>query len=321
MFNSYILCTVILCSIIGTSFLVSDSYAEVLEIKPLGKFSIDEGKRLAFIVGITDASLDNVMFSLASNAPSGASISSSSGLFTWIPSNTQSGTYTFDVIAKTSSLEDRESITITVKEPTQTPPYVLSLKTIADKTITEGKTLSFSVSVTDSSLDRLTYSLEKNPPSGASIDPNSGKFIWTPTAAQGNINGIQYNFDIVVEKGTQKDSESITITVKDPIILPPKELGIAPFVEPGQDPQYYVDRYNNEPNYKKWFDDNFPEYDSIYQAVGLKETIQPPPSPEPKPKIPEWVRNIFIWYAEDRISEDELIESLEFLIVEGIIKV
>jgi len=62
-------------------------------------------------------------------------------------------------------------------------------------------------------------------------------------------------------------------------------------------------------------------YDSIYQAVGLKETIQPPPAPEPKPKIPEWVRNIFIWYAEDRISEDELIESLEFLIREGIIKV
>ena len=32
-----------------------------------------------------------------------------------------------------------------------------------------------------------------------------------------------------------------------------------------------VDRYNNEATYKKWFDDNFPEYDSIYQAVGLDE--------------------------------------------------
>jgi hypothetical protein len=46
---------------------------------------------------------------------------------------------------------------------------------------------------------------------------------------------------------------------------------IAPFVDPTQDPQYYVDRYNNEPNYKEWFDENFPEYDSIYEAVGLPE--------------------------------------------------
>ncbi|MGD8707235.1 MAG: hypothetical protein PVI88_00955, partial [Nitrosopumilaceae archaeon] len=46
---------------------------------------------------------------------------------------------------------------------------------------------------------------------------------------------------------------------------------IAPFVDPTQDPQYYVDRYNNEPKYKEWFDENFPEYDSIYEAVGLQE--------------------------------------------------
>ncbi len=39
------------------------------------------------------------------------------------------------------------------------------------------------------------------------------------------------------------------------------------------------------------------------------------------PKIPEWVRNIFIWYGEDKISEDELIGALQYLIQEGIIKV
>ncbi|MFB5605129.1 MAG: CFI-box-CTERM domain-containing protein, partial [Nitrosarchaeum sp.] len=38
-----------------------------------------------------------------------------------------------------------------------------------------------------------------------------------------------------------------------------------------KDPQSYVDRYNNEPSYKKWFDTNFPEYSSIYDAVGLDE--------------------------------------------------
>ena len=51
----------------------------------------------------------------------------------------------------------------------------------------------------------------------------------------------------------------------------PKELGLASFVDETKDPQSYVDRYTNEASYKKWFDDNFAEYDSIYQAVGLEE--------------------------------------------------
>ena len=43
-------------------------------------------------------------------------------------------------------------------------------------------------------------------------------------------------------------------------------------MDPSKDPQSYVDRYNNEPSYKKWFDDNYSEYDSIQQAVGIKES-------------------------------------------------
>ena len=38
-------------------------------------------------------------------------------------------------------------------------------------------------------------------------------------------------------------------------------------------------------------------------------------------KIPDWVRNIFIWYGEKKISEDELIGAIQFLIKEGIIKI
>jgi len=34
-----------------------------------------------------------------------------------------------------------------------------------------------------------------------------------------------------------------------------------------------VDRYNSEVSYKNWFDDNYPEYSSIYEAVGLEESL------------------------------------------------
>jgi len=36
-------------------------------------------------------------------------------------------------------------------------------------------------------------------------------------------------------------------------------------------------------------------------------------------EIPEWVRNIFIWYAEGSISEGELLDSIKVLIQQGII--
>jgi len=45
------------------------------------------------------------------------------------------------------------------------------------------------------------FSLEKNPPTGATIDPSSGKFVWTVSKYQGNIQDVPYKFDIEENKG------------------------------------------------------------------------------------------------------------------------
>jgi len=87
--------------------------------------------------------------------------------------------------------------------------------------------------------------------------------------------------------------------------------GIAPFVDKSRDPQSYIDRYNNEPEYKEWFHENYPQYDSIEQAVGLELTQ----------KIPVWVKNIFGWYSQDQVSEDELLDVIKYLINKGILVV
>jgi plastocyanin len=50
-------------------------------------------------------------------------------------------------------------------------------------------------------------------------------------------------------------------------------FGIASFVDQSKDPQHYIDRYNNEPKYKEWFNENYSQYSSIYQAVGLAEPV------------------------------------------------
>jgi len=46
---------------------------------------------------------------------------------------------------------------------------------------------------------------------------------------------------------------------------------IAPFVDQSKNPCSYVDRYDNEPAYEKWFRDNYSEYISIYEAVGIQD--------------------------------------------------
>jgi len=82
-------------------------------------------------------------------------------------------------------------------------------------------------------------------------------------------------YTIIAEYGGSKSIRGVEVISSDgtqPKFEDNKDSkGIAPFVDPNQDPQYYVDRYNNEPKYKEWFDSNFPEYDSIYEAVGLEE--------------------------------------------------
>ncbi|MDH5665056.1 MAG: putative Ig domain-containing protein, partial [Nitrosopumilus sp.] len=159
------------------------------------------------------------------------------------------------------------------KKVFEVPDFVLQLKDIPDKTVEVEKTVTFTVSVTDSAAKDIVFSL-KNQPSGATIDPNTGKFIWTPSKSHGNIQDVDYSFDIIAKSGSQEDKENVTITVKQAYVEPeekPKEpeptvepepideseeLGIASFVDEKKDPQSYVDRYNNEATYKKWFDEN-----------------------------------------------------------------
>lgn len=51
------------------------------------------------------------------------------------------------------------------------------------------------------------------------------------------------------------------------------------------------------------------------QAVNNQTTIL-----DEKSKVPEWVRNIFAWYGEKKISEDELLNAIKFLVTNKIIQ-
>jgi len=174
--------------------------------------------------------------------------------------------------------------------------FDLKLESIGDKTIEKGKTISFTVEITDTSMVDEVYSLANNPPAGASINPATGLFTWTLS----EVNKLDsYVFDIVVQKNDSVNKETITITIvnntsntadmkiieetkENPTIKTTKqetemsEGKLVPFIDSIQNPQEIIDRYNNEQNYKKWFDTNYPEYSSIYEAVGIIEPLKIP---------------------------------------------
>jgi len=86
---------------------------------------------------------------------------------------------------------------------------------------------------------------------------------------------------------TQQTQEQIVVS--QPITS--QIITIANFVKVDKDPQYYIDRYNNEVAYKSWFDTNYPNL-TIEEAVGLtqpdqeifKNTIPGFPDPDKSPQ-------------------------------------
>ena len=153
----------------------------------IGNKVVNEGALLNFNASAKDNDFpaQTLTFSL-SNAPSGASITSG-GVFTWTPTEAQGpGSYNVTVRVTDSGvppLNAFETITISVNESNIAP----SLAVIGNKTVVKNNPLSFSAVGSDLDLpaQTLTYSLDTGAPTGASINPTTGAFTWTPSNSQG----------------------------------------------------------------------------------------------------------------------------------------
>jgi DNA/RNA endonuclease G (NUC1) len=82
----------------------------------------------------------------------------------------------------------------------------------ATASVVYGTNLTFTAQATDVDLpaQTLTFSLV-GAPAGASINPSSGVFSWTPTAAQA---GTNHTFSVSVTDGQNPTASSITVTVQ-----------------------------------------------------------------------------------------------------------
>ena len=141
---------------------------------------------LVLTISATDADMPNqtLIFSLDPGAPTGASIDSRTGVFSWTPSPAQGRSTNSITVRVTDSSSQRLSVTQTF---TVIVIEANILSPIQDRTLDEGGLLTFTVALTNSSsaIPPVTYSLESTSPTSAVLNPNTGVLFWRTTEADG----------------------------------------------------------------------------------------------------------------------------------------
>ena len=180
-------------------------------LNPIGSKSVNQLETLSFTATGTDndtigGTADTLTFSMT-GAPTGASINQNTGAFTWTPTASQTGAYTITVtVTDGVGASGSEAVVVTVTESNQNPV----LGSIGSKNVNEGVTLSFNATATDGDNDALVFSLVGVPPSGASINQNTGAFTWTPTELQDGSHSVTVR---VSDGNGGTDSETVTVMV------------------------------------------------------------------------------------------------------------
>jgi ELWxxDGT repeat protein len=155
---------------------------------------ITAGETFSFYVGAYASDPNTpalpLTYSLGASAPLGATINATTGLITWVTAPNQPlAAYSFPVtVADTSSPPLTATETYTVDVVPSGIIWQPELAPLPEQSINIGSQLEFNVSAfaSDENLpvDLLTYSLGASAPAGASIDPTTGVFTWTPSADQ-----------------------------------------------------------------------------------------------------------------------------------------
>ena len=226
---------------------VQSNTAPILEALP--NRTVGEGSLLTFTATATDANLppQTLTFSLEAGAPNGASISPS-GVFTWIPTETQGpGSYPVTVRVTDNGeppASATQPFTVTVSEVNQAP----QLAPLSDVSVLAGRTLNLTNTATDADLPAQTLTFQLvTAPAGMTLDSGNGRLTWRPLIAQaGTTNTVTVR---VTDNGPANltDTKTFSATVLKPaapqLTTPAMNNGWFSFGVTGeQGPDYVIER-------------------------------------------------------------------------------
>ncbi|GAB4170305.1 MAG: hypothetical protein Kow00108_04310 [Calditrichia bacterium] len=180
--------------------------------------NVNENELLSFIVSGSDPDVEDegkLVFSTGP-LPEGAQFNAETRTFSWTPTFEQSGSYTvLFKVTDPSGLVDSKEATIVVHHVNRVPV----ITQIEPLSIDENKLLEFALNGSDpdkEDIQKIKYFAE-NLPEGASLDPATGLFTWTPTFDQSG----EYKITFGITDGELKASFVLPVTVVH-VNRPPK---------------------------------------------------------------------------------------------------
>ncbi len=192
-------------NVVTSSSVSSETTNSAPVLASIGNKSTAEGLTLSFLLSASDADGDSLTYSV-SGLPTGASFSSQTGSFSWVPSYIQSGTYNLTFSVSDGNATDSETIVVSVNNINRSPV----LTTIGSRSVAEGSALSISLSASDADGDDLIFGAS-GLPTGAVFTTSNGTFSWTPATTQAGSYPVVFS----VTDGSASDSETVTITVSN----------------------------------------------------------------------------------------------------------
>ncbi len=216
------------------------------QLARIGDKTVQEDSLLKFKIQFSDPDVEDSgkVAVQASNLPEGATFSSDSLVFSWLPTFDQAGVYpgiTF-AVQDPQGLKASESITITVKNVDR-PPV---LEALPPFTVNENELLEYQLIANDPDTgekEKLVFS-GIDLPDGAVLDTKTGFLQWTPSYEQAGV----YKVTLTVSDGELSNSKTTTITVNNvnrpPVLAPlPDKLTdenmLLSFGVPASDPDAY----------------------------------------------------------------------------------
>jgi len=143
-------------------------------------------------------------------AVTGAAVNPTTGVFTWTPAASTSGSYQVVVFASDGVNTTPSSIATVTVTPNSKPV----IAAIAEQTATENVALGFTVSATDANSDAIAYSYTVSPAIATNVptlDAATGVFAWTPSYTQAGT----YTFTISASDGIESTTATVSVVVAD----------------------------------------------------------------------------------------------------------
>lgn len=185
-----------------------------------GNKSINEKTQLSFTISATDQDIvggvpDTVSYTIASGALPGMQLGSTTGAFSWTPTEGQDGT--FAVVFRATDnrgAKSDQTVTLTVNESNTAPV----LANPGAKSVDEKSPLTFPLTATDTDVvngqpNAITYSIVSGNASGMSLNSSTGIFNWTPTEIQDGKHVVIFRAND--GKINAAVNQTVTVTVKD----------------------------------------------------------------------------------------------------------